>query len=419
MRYVNPSNPLPVKKRNLGVTSRRKGFSLRNVSLPAPQQTETSTMPSPQERRGSRTAESIALQNELRKRQELSETLRKSDEGFSQFIATLSEGVVFHDNGIIVDVNPAITTISGYSQEELMGKPILDWLLSEHCRTIWQAIQTGDERRHEAALPRRDGSIRPIAVRAMLIPHHGRMRQALIVSDLSERKNLEEELLRAKLAAVEASRIKNEFIATMSHELRTPLNILIGYADLLLDDTFGVMSLEQCNAIGQMRRSSTMLIDLVTSLLHLRSLELGYLSLQPSLVVLSDVLDEVEAELTDLLQHTGVTYTRDLSNDLPPLYSDIGKLKSILRHVLSNAFKFTPEGHVTVTGRRQAEGILLCVADTGIGIPSEKLTAIFSPFVQVDSSDTRRYGGAGLGLHLVQQFLQLLGGTIAVESTVG
>jgi PAS domain S-box-containing protein len=376
-------------------------------------------MPSPKERQDAQTTKSADFQDETLNRQKLSEALRESDEGFSQFIDTLSEGVVFHDHGVIVDVNPAITTISGYAREELLGKPILDWVLSERCLTTWQAIQAGDERRHEATLPRRDGSTCLIVIRGKLIFHHGRMRQALIVSDLSERKSLEEELLRAKFAAVEASRIKNEFIATMSHELRTPLNILIGYTDLLLDNAFGVMSLEQRNAVGQMRRSTTMLIDLVTSLLHLRSLELGYLSLQPSLVVLADVLDEVEAELAELIQHTGVTYTRDLSDDIPPLHTDMGKFKSILRHVLSNAFKFTSEGLVTVTGRLQAEGILLCIADTGIGIPSEKLTAIFFPFVQGDSSDTRQYGGAGLGLHLVQQFLQLLGGTITVESTVG
>ena len=318
-----------------------------------------------------------------------------------------------------MDVNSAITTISGYAREELVGKPILDWIISQRCLTIWQSIQAGDERRYEVTLPRRDGFPCPIAIRGKIIFHQGRMRQAIIVSALSERKVLEEELLRAKLAATEAKRIKNEFIATMSHELRTPLNILVGYADLLLDNTFGAISLEQRSAVGHMRRSTTILIDLVTSLLHLRSLELEHLSLQPSLVVLADVLDEVEEELTDLIQHAGVTYTRDLSAGLPLLHTDREKLKSILRHVLSNAFKFTPEGSVTVTGHPQVGGILLCVTDTGIGIPSEKLTAVFSPFVQADSSDTRRYGGAGLGLHLVQQFLQLLGGTIAVESTVG
>jgi PAS domain S-box-containing protein len=395
---------------------KKKGPLSQRVSPSAPQQTETNTTPSQKERRGSQTTKSTTLQDEIRKRQQLEEALRESDGGFAQFIAALSEGVVIHDNGIIVDVNPAITTISGYTQEELVGKPILDWVISERCLTTWQAIQAGDERRHEITLPRRDGSPCSITICGKTLFHHRRTRHAIIVSDLSGRKSLEEELGHVKLAAAEAEYIKNEFIATMSHELRTPLNIIIGYADLLLDNTFGVMSLEQSNAVRQMRRSTTTLIDLVTSLLQLRSLDLGYLSLQPSLVVLAD---EVEADLTELIQHAGITYTRDLSDDLPPLQTDMGKLKSILRHVLSNAFKFTPEGHVTVTGRLQAEGILLCIADTGIGIPSEKLTAIFSPFVQVDSSDTRRYGGTGLGLHLVQQFLQLLGGTIAVESAVG
>ena len=397
----------------------KKALPTERVLSPVLQRTEVDTVPTQQEMMLSHPEASVALQHEVTKRQRVEAALRESEIRFTQFIDTLSEGIVIHDSGIIVDVNPAITTISGYAREELLGKPILDWVISERCLTIWQSIQTGDERRYEATLPRRDGSSCPIAIHGKTILHHGCIRQAIIVSDLSERKILEEELLRAKFAATEARRIKNEFIATMSHELRTPLNIIVGYADLLLDNIFGAMSLEQRSAVGRMRRSTTILADLVTSLLHLRSLELEHLSLQPSLVVLADVLDEVEEELTELIQYAGVTYTRDLSAGLPLLHTDRGKLKSILRHVLSNAFKFTPEGSVTVTGHPQAGGILLCVTDTGIGIPSEKLTAVFSPFVQGDSSDTRRYGGAGLGLHLVQQFLQLLGGTIAVESTVG
>lgn len=397
---------------------KKKALPAERMLLP-PQRTKADTVPTQQETLLSHPETSIDLQHEITKRQQVEAILHESEIHFAQFIEALSEGIVIHDSGIIVDVNPAITTISGYAREELLGKPILDWVISQRCLITWQSIQAGDERQYEVTLPHRDGSSYPIAIRGRTIFHNGRMRQAIIVSDLSGQKSLEKEMLRAKLAAAEAKRSKNEFIATMSHELRTPLNIIIGYADLLLDNTFGEISLEQRSAVRHVRQSAVMLIDLVTSLLHLRSLELGHLSLQPSLVVLADVFNEVEEELTDIIQHSGATYTRDLSDVLPPLQTDVGRLKSILRNVLSNAFKFTPQGSVAVTGYPQAEGILLCVADTGIGIPPEKLTVIFSPFVQGDSSDTRRYGGAGLGLYLVQQFLQLLGGTIAVESTVG
>jgi len=397
---------------------KKEALPVERVPIPTPQRTKVDPVPQ-QELLPSHPEAGVDLQYEITKRQQVEAALHESEIHFTQFIETLSEGIVIHDSGIIVDINPAITTISGYAREELLGKPILDWVISQRCLLTWQSIQAGDERRYEVVLPHRDGSPRPIVIRGKTTLHHGRRRQAIIVTDLSGQKSLEEELLHAKRAAVEAMRIKNEFIATMSHELRTPLNIIIGYADLLLDNTFGEISLEQRSAVRRVRRSTVMLIDLVTSLLHLRSLELGHLSLQPSLVVLADVLNEVEGELTDIIQHSGVTYTRDLSDVLPPLRTDVGKLKSILHNVLSNAFKFTPEGHVAVTGHPQAEGILLCIADTGIGIPPEKLTAIFAPFVQGDSSDTRRYGGAGLGLHLVQKFLQLIGGTIAVESTVG
>jgi PAS domain S-box-containing protein len=386
---------------------------------PIPALQRPSVVPTRQEGLLSHLEAGTTLQHEITKRQQAEEALRESEVRFAQFFETLSEGVVIHDNGTILDVNTAMTIISGYPREELVEKPLLDWATSKRCLRTWQSVQSGDERPYETTLQRRDGSSCPVAVRGKTILHHGRRRQAIVVSDLSVRKNLEEALLRAQKAVTEANRIKNEFTATMSHELRTPLNIIIGYADLLLDNTFGELSREQRSAVGNVRRSTVTLIDLITALLNLRNLELGHLSLQPSRVIVADVFDEVEKELAEFTQRSRLIYTRSLDDFLPPLQTDLGKFKLILRNVLNNAFKFTPKGYVTVTAHPRAGGVLIRVADTGIGIPPEQLTAIFSPFFQGDSSDTRPYGGAGLGLHLVQQFLHLLGGTIDVESKVG
>lgn len=345
--------------------------------------------------------------------------LASEDTSFAQFIEALSEGILVYDNDTIVEVNTALLSMSGDSREDVIGQSILAWVTAKRCREVWQALHAGDTRDYAMPLYRRDGSSCSTIIRGKTIFHYGHLRHALIVCDVSAQKNLEEALHQAKAAAAETTRTKNEFIATMSHELRTPLNIVIGYTDLLLDDTFGELSPEQKNAVGHVRRSTVTLIDFVTSLLSLRSLTLGNLSLQPSVVLLVDVLNEVAEELAKYTQPPGVAYIQEIAEGLPSLCTDPEKLKDILRHVMGNAFKFTPEGHVRVSARPQGGGVLIQIADTGIGIPPESLATIFSPFVQGDSSDTRQYGGAGLGLHLVKQLLSSLAGTITVESTVG
>ncbi|MFI5393965.1 MAG: sensor histidine kinase [Candidatus Binatia bacterium] len=216
-----------------------------------------------------------------------------------------------------------------------------------------------------------------------------------------------------------ANRLKSEFLATMSHELRTPLVAILGYTDLILEEEFGALSHEQAGALQRVHKRSQELLELINSTLEVGRLEAGALSIALTTVDAKAFLEMVQVETESLGEKPNVGLEWDVPPSLPVLHTDPAKLKIVLKNLIGNAVKFTEEGRVAVRAQPYAHGVEISVSDTGIGIAPDVFPVIFEPFRQGDGSSVRRYGGVGLGLYIVRRLVDLLQGTVTVESRLG
>ncbi|HXG51780.1 MAG TPA: GAF domain-containing protein [candidate division Zixibacteria bacterium] len=227
--------------------------------------------------------------------------------------------------------------------------------------------------------------------------------------------------LRRKTADLEkANRTKDEFLSVMSHELRTPLNVVMGYTELIRKGMFGQVNTEMENAILKIVKQTHKLLSMIDSILLATKIEAGAVAAERREVDVLDLMNDLKSSY-DLLPRPGVRLEWKVQAGMPPLRADGDKLRSILQNLIDNAIKFTERGCVTVSAAHfpEADRTEFSVADTGIGIDPAKAEAIFEKFYQVDSSETRTYGGMGLGLYIVKRLAELLGGRVAVRSELG
>jgi signal transduction histidine kinase len=213
-----------------------------------------------------------------------------------------------------------------------------------------------------------------------------------------------------------ASQLKSEFVSTMSHELRTPLSVILGYTDMLHDD--GLDPAERALTLGRIRRAGFELLEMIEATLNLGRLEAGRDPARIETVAVAALLDELAAEFTALALPPA-TVLRWEPADGVLLDTDRRKLRIVIKNLVGNALKFTPSGEVVVHAEVRGARCNFTVRDTGVGIATERLPVIFEMFRQGDASDSRSYGGVGLGLYIVQRLLDQLGGNIAVASAPG
>ncbi len=213
-----------------------------------------------------------------------------------------------------------------------------------------------------------------------------------------------------------ANRHKSQFLANMSHELRTPLNAIIGFARIVARHSQGRLEPKQFENLEKIQASGQHLLALINAILDLSKVEAGRVEIQPGEVALAPVLEECLRTVEPLVK---VALVKEFNGALPSMYVDEEKLRRIVLNLLSNAAKFTERGTIRLKAHAADGSVTIAVADTGMGIPGDKLGLIFEEFEQADASIKRAHGGTGLGLAIAQRLARLMGGDIGVESAPG
>jgi signal transduction histidine kinase len=239
---------------------------------------------------------------------------------------------------------------------------------------------------------------------------------AIDVSDLVRARKAAE---RAQSEALAASRAKSDFLARMSHELRTPLAAIIGYGELLSDGITGPVNDEQKRQLQRIRFSANHLLAIIDEILTLARMEAGKERVDLHEVEISDVMESVASMAEPLASAKGLSFRMEISPRDLSMRTDPVKLRQVLLNLLSNAVKYTDTGQVSVSTVLHDGVVDFMVTDTGVGVSAEHLEKIFEPFWQVEHTTTRRAGGTGLGLAVTRQFVELLGGSIEVQSSLG
>ena len=339
--------------------------------------------------------------------------LAKSRARFRRLAEATFEGIVLHEeDGQIVDANTALADMVGLDREELIGRDVGTVLPDSSGPRDDVNGEAGAPR--EAELVHEDGTTTPIQIEARTVTAGEETMHVCAVRDISKRKKWENEILLAKQEAEQMAQLKSNLVNNMSHELRTPITNIKGYAEVIMDEAESPHK----KFAARIHESGERLAETLQSVLDMAQIEAGTLDVLIREVAVATVVQEVVERHEQEIDGEILSVEVDVPDDCV-LQTDRTLLYRILNNLVQNAVKFTDEGTIGIEVEPTAEGIQLVVWDDGVGIASEFRPHLFDPFKQESEGVARKYEGAGLGLSLTKRMVDILGGSIEVESTKG
>jgi PAS domain S-box-containing protein len=367
------------------------------------------------------------------KRRRAEAGLQQSEEQFRQLTENIQQVfwmISLREPYPLVYISERYEQVWGRPVENLYKNPT-DWIEAVHpedrdrVKAAFERLTQTGHMESQYRVLRPDGAVRWVHARGFpIVDRQGMVyRAAGVVDDITQRKQAEDDLARARDAAEAANRAKSSFLANMSHEIRTPMTSIIGHADLLLDPD--QTQSDRLNSVNAIRRSGEHLMGVINDILDLSKIEAGRMTVERLECDPCRVVGEVASLTRPRAQEKGLRFDVVFETPLPrAIESDPTRLRQILFNLVANAVKFTRTGGVHVVLRLDEVAdnqhvLMFKVRDTGVGIRPDQLERLFQPFVQADGSTTREFGGSGLGLAICRRLAHLLGGDVLAESEPG
>lgn len=372
----------------------------------------------------------VGFVTDISDRKNMELALRKSEQQLRALISNMP-GITYRayptQGWPMAFISDAVTRVTGYPASDFMGAQPMRLFgdlihpddIDRVTHDINAAVAAGERYLLEYRVLHRNGAIHWMWENGSSVRGDDGAVRWLdgVILDITERKHMEVELVESKERAEQAAEARAAFVANMSHEIRTPMNAILGFTDVLLQDT---LAPSQRRHLDIVRSSARSLLRLLNEILDSAKLDRGVVELELTDFNLLALIDELSSTLGATARHKGLHLTIRYDDHLPhTFHGDELRVRQVLTNLLGNAIKFTEEGGVTLTVSGHEGQVQFSVSDTGIGIAPDRLDAIFDPFVQADVSMSRRFGGTGLGTTISKKLVELMGGTIRAESTLG
>lgn len=359
--------------------------------------------------------------------------LESSEERLRLIINTAMDAVItMNAEGLITNWNSEAEKTFGWSSREALGRRLSELIMPEryredHERGLQRFLGTDEgmmlRQRTETVALHRDGHEFPVEVATSPVKFGDQWIFSSFMRDIAEHKRAQEELLNAKRVAEDANRAKSIFLANMSHELRTPLNAIIGYSEMLEEETQELGKVAVVQDLQKIQSAGKHLLALINDILDLSKIEAGKMGLNVEAFDVAQVVKEIASTIQPAVTKNTNTINVDVAKNAGEMRADLTKVRQILLNLLSNSCKFTDHGTISLKAERKTidhrEWLKFEVGDSGIGMTAEQRENLFREFSQADPSIARKYGGTGLGLAITHRFVQIMRGTVTVESQPG
>ena len=357
-------------------------------------------------------------------RKQAEEALRKSEEKYRTLFENVQD--VFYQtdlNGIILEISPSIRDYSEFSREDLIGMPVskIYYNPDDRIELVKAIMKTGELRDYELRLKSRTVPIAYVSINARLIFDTGGRPDHIngALRNITERKRVEQELVKSKEHAEESDRLKSAFLANMSHEIRTPMNGILGFAELLKEPD--ITGEEHKKYISIIEKSGARLLNIINNIISISKVESGQMEITISETNVNQQIKHLYDFFKPEAEQKGIRFL--FKNSLPAkaaiIKTDKEKVYAILTNLIKNAIKFTTQGSIEFGYEKKDHDLEFFVKDSGGGIRGELKEIIFERFRQGNESLNRNYEGAGLGLTISKAFVEMLGGKIRIESEEG